>query len=159
MRHLHDVQGVKKKELARRFGRDVKTVRRALARSDAPLRRKPAYRGSILDAHRDEIAAWLASEPRITAKKVWILLLRVARRIHSGNELPEQDGKLLHAVRSERLLAEFLALLPSDERHQIGPLAERVERIRLLPNVRGEAREIRTKLVDETPARSAECAA
>lgn len=76
MRHLHQVQGVSKKELSRRFGRDIKTVRRALARPDAPVRRKPVYRGCILDAYREKIAAWMAAEPRISGKRVWVLLSR-----------------------------------------------------------------------------------
>lgn len=74
MRHLHLAQGLSKKELARRFGRDVKTVRRALARETAPERRRPAERTGALDAHRERILGWLQQEPRISAKRIWLLL-------------------------------------------------------------------------------------
>jgi len=38
IRHMHEVAGVPKKEVARRLGLDVKTVRRALERKQAPVR-------------------------------------------------------------------------------------------------------------------------
>ena len=38
IRHLHLVEGVPKKEIARRLALDVKTVRRAIERSTPPVR-------------------------------------------------------------------------------------------------------------------------
>jgi len=47
LRHQHFVDGVPKKALARRFGLDVKTVRRALDRAEPP-RRAAARRPRLL---------------------------------------------------------------------------------------------------------------
>jgi len=69
-RHLHLVDGVPKKEIARRFELDVKTVRRALERSDPPSERRDPKRPRRLDGVRDEVARLLESEPRITAKRI-----------------------------------------------------------------------------------------
>jgi transposase len=74
MRHLHEAQGVAKKEIARRFGRDVKTVRRAVARETPPLVRKAMERPRRLDAERARIEAWIAADPKISSKRVWVLL-------------------------------------------------------------------------------------
>ncbi len=70
IRHLHLVDGVPKKELARRFGLDVKTVRRALGRVEPPQERRDPNRGRRLDICREEIEKLLLSEPRITAKRI-----------------------------------------------------------------------------------------
>lgn len=74
IRHMYLVDGIPKKEIARRFGLNVKTVRRALQREEAPLRRHSPPRGRRLDPFRDQIEAWLRDEPRITAKRVATLL-------------------------------------------------------------------------------------
>jgi transposase len=74
IRHQHFVEGVAKKELARRFGLDVKTVRRALVQETPPARR-PVRRPSRLDAHREAIEAWLREDPKMTAKRIRTLLL------------------------------------------------------------------------------------
>jgi transposase len=76
IRHQHVVEGVPKRELARRFGRDVKTVRRALTQSEAPQSRRTPPRGQLLDGHREQIESWLAAEPRISAKRIGVLLSR-----------------------------------------------------------------------------------
>jgi transposase len=76
MRHLHFVEGVGKRELARRFGRDVKTVRRVLAQERAVLVRRRPRRGRLLDPLEAEIRAWLSEEPRITARRVAVLVRR-----------------------------------------------------------------------------------
>ena len=53
IRHMHMVQQIPKKEIARRLGLDVKTVRRALDRSEARARRISPRRGRRLEsAHR-----------------------------------------------------------------------------------------------------------
>ena len=41
VRHLHLVEGVPKKEIARRLKLDAKTVRRAIGRSTPPVRMSP----------------------------------------------------------------------------------------------------------------------
>jgi transposase len=69
LRREHFVRGVSIKELARRFGVDRNTVRRAL-RSDAPpvYRRAPA--GSKLDPFKDEIHRLLGKDARLTGQRV-----------------------------------------------------------------------------------------
>lgn len=74
IRHMHDVDGVPRREIARRLGLDVKTVRRALARTTAPTERASPPRGRVLDPHRVEIATLLRGEPRLTAKRVRVVL-------------------------------------------------------------------------------------
>ena len=74
IRHQHLVDGVGKKELARRFGRDVKTIRRAIAKEVAPEQRNSPPRGRHLDAHREEIEQLLRADRKITAKRIWVLL-------------------------------------------------------------------------------------
>ena len=54
IRHLHLVEGVPKKEIARRLQLDVKTVRRAVDRPTPPVRVSPP-RVSSLDPWRDQI--------------------------------------------------------------------------------------------------------
>ena len=75
IRHLHMVQQIPKKEIARRLGLDVKTVRRALDRSEARARRISPRRGRRLDPHRERIEGWLKQEPKLTAKRIRRLLL------------------------------------------------------------------------------------
>ncbi len=75
IRQMHLVDGVPKREVARRFGLDIKTVRRALERGDPPLARKPCPRPARrLDPCREEIAALLRTEPRLTAKRIGLVL-------------------------------------------------------------------------------------
>ena len=47
IRHLHLVEGVPKKEIARRLQLDVKTVRRAVDRPTPPVRVSPPRAGSL----------------------------------------------------------------------------------------------------------------
>lgn len=68
------VNGVSKREAARRFGVNVKTVRRALAREAPPLRRESRRRGRRLDVVRDQVIALLRQEPRLTAKRISAVL-------------------------------------------------------------------------------------
>ena len=67
IRHLHLVEKVPKKEIARRLKLDVKTVRRAISRSTTPVRVSPPRPGT-LDPWRERIRQWLREEPRLTAK-------------------------------------------------------------------------------------------
>ena len=69
VRHLHLVERVPKKEIARRLKLDVKTVRRAISRSTTPVRVSPPRPGT-LDPWRERIRQWLREEPRLTANPV-----------------------------------------------------------------------------------------
>ena len=77
IRHLHLVEGVPKKEIARRLELDVKTVRRALERSTPPVRASAPRRCS-LDPWRTEIEQWLRQDRKLTAKRVRRLLMPLA---------------------------------------------------------------------------------
>ena len=77
IRHLHLVEGVPKKEIARRLQLDVKTVRRAVDQSTPPVRVSPP-RVSSLDPWRDRIEQWLREDRKLTAKRIRRLLLPLA---------------------------------------------------------------------------------
>ena len=77
IRHLHLVEGVPKKEIARRLQLDVKTVRRAVGQPTPPVRVSPP-RVSSLDPWRDRIEQWLREDRKLTAKRVRRLLLPLA---------------------------------------------------------------------------------
>jgi transposase len=69
LRREHFVRGVSIKELARRFGVDRNTVRRALRADEPPVyRRAPA--GSKLDAFKPEIHRLLGEEATMTAQRI-----------------------------------------------------------------------------------------
>jgi len=74
MRHLFLVEEVAKKEIARRIGVDVRTVRRALEH-ETPPKRATALRPSRLDPWRGEIERLLREEPRLTAKRIGRVLV------------------------------------------------------------------------------------
>ena len=74
IRRLHSVRGLSIREIARRTGRDRKTIRRAL-RSDEPPRYRRAPRSSKLDAFVDEIQRLLRAEPRMPAVRVRELIV------------------------------------------------------------------------------------
>lgn len=69
IRRMHFVEGVAIKEIARRTGRDRKTIRRAL-RGDEPPRYRRAPAPSKLDPHRDEIALLLRDVEGITNTRI-----------------------------------------------------------------------------------------
>jgi transposase len=75
IRQMHMVQQIPKKQIARRLGVDVKTVRRALDSSEAPIRRVSPRRGRRLDKYREQIVGWLEQEPKLTAKRIRRLLV------------------------------------------------------------------------------------
>lgn len=77
IRHMYLTDHIPKKEIARRLGVDVKTVRRALERADAPRRRRSPPRGCRLDPHRARIEAWLREDPKLTAKRIGRLLVPI----------------------------------------------------------------------------------
>ena len=74
IRHLHVVEHVPKRAIARRLGVDRKTVERVLGQAQAPPRRRSPRRGRRLDAHRGEIEGYVREERRLTAKRVGALL-------------------------------------------------------------------------------------
>ena len=78
IRQMFYADGVPKKEIARRFGLDVKTVRRALERDAAPLRRTSPARGRRLDPWRSQIEGWLRDDPKLSAKRIRRLLIPLA---------------------------------------------------------------------------------
>ncbi len=82
IRQMHLADGIPKKEIARRLGVNVKTVRRALLRTEAPVRRRSPPRGQTLDAHREQIEELIRKEPKITAKRIRTLLLEEVGAIH-----------------------------------------------------------------------------
>ena len=95
LRHQHFVDGAPKKELARRFGLDVKTVRRALE-SEEPPKRARVVRPRLLDAYAKEIEALLLEDPKITAKRIGRLLEPEAGRIR-----PRTLRKYVASLRGE----------------------------------------------------------
>ncbi len=82
IRHLHLVEGVPKKEIARRLQLDVKTVRRAVDQPTPPERVSPP-RACSLDPWRDQITQWLGDDPKLTAKRIRRLLLPLAGAVSS----------------------------------------------------------------------------
>ncbi|HEV2773820.1 MAG TPA: hypothetical protein VGV57_13515 [Thermoleophilaceae bacterium] len=69
IRRMHFVDGLAIKEIARRTGRDRKTIRRAL-RCDEPPHYRRAPAPSKLDPHRDEIARLLRDVEGITNTRI-----------------------------------------------------------------------------------------
>lgn len=84
IRHQHEVLGIPKKEIARRFEIDVKTVRRALA-SDGPPKRATPPRSRRLDPLRPRIEELLRQEPKLTSKRIGRLLAA------EGHAAPERS--------------------------------------------------------------------
>jgi transposase len=74
IRYMHLTEGVPKKEIARRLGVDVKTVRRAVSSDDPPGKRSSPKRGRRLDLYREEVTELLRAEPRLSAKRIGQLL-------------------------------------------------------------------------------------
>jgi transposase len=75
IRQMYVVDGVTKKEIARRFGLDVKTVRRAIEREQAPACRVSLPRGRRLDPWRSQIEVWLREDRKLSAKRIRTLLI------------------------------------------------------------------------------------
>jgi transposase len=69
VRREHFVGGVAVKELARRYGIDRNTVRRALRSGGPPVYRRPP-RASKLEPFRDEILRLLGADPRLPGQRV-----------------------------------------------------------------------------------------
>jgi len=97
IRYMHLTDGIPKREVARRLGVDVKTVRRAVAADEPPGKRSSPKRGRRLDPFKDEVAALLRKEPRLTAKRIGQILR------------PRLDFYL-----SDRTLREFVAEVRED---------------------------------------------
>ncbi len=75
VRQMHLVDKRPRKEIARRLGLDVKTVRRALASSEPPGERRSPERDRTLDVHRARIEALLKADPALSAKRIRKVLL------------------------------------------------------------------------------------
>src|SRR5205823_5000862 len=69
LRREHFVRGTSIKELARRFGVDRNTVRRALRSSEPPRYERPA-RPSKLDPFKEEIHELLRADPKLPGVRV-----------------------------------------------------------------------------------------
>ena len=69
IRHLHLVDGLPKKEIARRLKLDIKTVRRAVDQQTAPVRMS-RQRANSLDPWREQIEQWPHQDRRLTAKRL-----------------------------------------------------------------------------------------
>ena len=69
LRREHFVRGVAIKELARRYGIDRNTVRRAL-RSDRPPGYERPPRPSKLDPFKDEIHRLLTADPKLPGQRI-----------------------------------------------------------------------------------------
>ena len=75
IRHMSLTDKVPKKQIARRLGLDIKTVRRALEHDEAPRRRESLPRGCQFDEHREQIKTWLKEDRKLTAKRIGRLLV------------------------------------------------------------------------------------
>src|SRR5688572_15917085 len=71
---MHMVDGLARKEIARRLGLDIKTVRRALKQEQAKPVRSSPLRACRLDPLRGRIEELLREEPQLTAKRIGRLL-------------------------------------------------------------------------------------
>ena len=71
---MHLTEGVPKKEVARRLGVDVKTVRRHIQGGETYPARKDPNRTRALDAHRDQIEVLLQGNNKLSAKGIGRLL-------------------------------------------------------------------------------------
>ena len=69
IRRMHFVEGVAIKEIARRTGRDRKTIRKALRGEGPPRYSRPSV-ASKLDPHREQIAELLRDVPGITNTRI-----------------------------------------------------------------------------------------
>ena len=74
IRRMGLVDAVPRREIARRLGVDVKTVRRALKSAQAPLKRHSPPRSRRLDPFREQIVELLQMEPRISSKRIGRLI-------------------------------------------------------------------------------------
>ena len=108
VRHLHLVEGVPKKEIARRLKLDVKTVRRAIGRPTPPVRVSP-QRVRSLDPWRKQIEEWLHDDPRLTAKRVRRLLLPLAGPV-SQRTVRRYVAALKSAVKTKEAFVHRSAL-------------------------------------------------
>ena len=91
IRHLHLVEGVSKKQIARRLQLDIKTVRRAVEQPTPPVRAS-SPRVRSLDPWREQIAQWLDQDRRVTAKRIRRLLFAVGRPGRRAHGAPVCGG-------------------------------------------------------------------
>ncbi len=82
IRRLHFIEKVAIRELARRFGVQRKTIRRAIASADPPRYSRPR-RPSKLDSFKDEVHGLLKEDPHLPAVRIRELLQPLG---YSGGE-------------------------------------------------------------------------
>jgi transposase len=70
IRRMHFIEGVAIKEIARRTGRDRKTIRKAIRSSEPPNYERTARAPSKLDPYRDQIARLLRDVDGITNTRI-----------------------------------------------------------------------------------------
>ncbi len=99
IRHMHLTRGVAKKEVARRFGVNIKTVRRAIERSEAPTGRVSPARERLLDPQRERILELLKADPKITAKRIARILEPETGRL-AGRTIRRYIQELRGSLRS-----------------------------------------------------------
>ena len=73
IRRMRFVEGLAIREIARRTGRDRKTVQRAVRASEPPRYRRPAA-GSKLDAVKEEMHRLLRADPRLPGARIFSLI-------------------------------------------------------------------------------------
>ncbi len=105
VRHMHLVDGIPKREIARRLGLDIKTVRRALKKEKAPMKREAPARPRLLDPYRERIVTWLRDEPKLTAKRIGRLL-----RPEAGSVPTRTIRKYVAGIRAELFTPEAFVL-------------------------------------------------
>lgn len=80
IRRMHFVEGLAIKEIARRTGRDRKTIRRAIRSDEPPRYRRTAKASSKLDPYRDEVARLLRDVDGITNTRIRELIAEAGYR-------------------------------------------------------------------------------
>jgi transposase len=100
VRRLFYVERVAKAAIARRLGMSRNTVERLLGLAQPP-RYERTRRGSMLDEHREEIAAMLDQDPKVAAT---VALERLRRRGYAGGItiLKEHLAKVRHEFLAAR---------------------------------------------------------
>ena len=101
IRYMFLSDQIPKKQIARRLGVDVKTVRRAIDTEEASRKRKSPPRGRRLDRFRPQIEEWLHQDPKLTAKRIGKLLRPLAGRLP-----PRTVREYVALVRRELFLPE-----------------------------------------------------
>jgi transposase len=110
-RRLHRVEGLTLTAIARRLGLHRRTVRRILLQETFVASRKPARRGSIVDAYREHVERYLADHPDLSA-------VQVHRRLVSEHSYPGEVSVVRRLVgelrRRQGRAFQHLSFLPGE---------------------------------------------